>query len=240
MRTTRFVTTLVASGLLLLVAAIALSLMNAAAAAPGGPTYDTSAYHYTERPSAAAATSRVVAVYVDTDFGPAERERIGFALQQWNHVLNGFVRLHPVLLDSADRDLGRLRRPGWIVAKVDSRHPLGDGGCRPLPRSTLVAEAAPSRDRHCRAGQDAAARSRSGRGSIAAGQSRCARVQPGRSRCRHRPQRRGWWRPRRTASRYSGRRKYRRLARRVRRRRHSSGIARSRRPVATGRKPPTL
>jgi len=123
-RTTRFVTTLVASGLLLLVAAIALSLMNAAAAAPGGPTYDTSAYHYTERPSAAAATSRVVAVYVDTDFGPAERERIGFALQQWNHVLNGFVRLHPVLLDSADRDLGRLRRPGWIVAKVDSRHPL--------------------------------------------------------------------------------------------------------------------
>ncbi|MBL6617625.1 MAG: matrixin family metalloprotease [Reyranella sp.] len=124
MRTTRFVTTLVASGLLLLVAAIALSLMNAAAAAPGGPTYDTSAYHYTERPSAAAATSRVVAVYVDTDFGPAERERIGFALQQWNHVLNGFVRLHPVLLDSADRDLGRLRRPGWIVAKVDSRHPL--------------------------------------------------------------------------------------------------------------------
>lgn len=124
MRTTRFVTTLVASGLLLLVAAIALSLMNAAAAAPGGPTYDTSAYRYTERPSAAAATSRVVAVYVDTDFGPAERERIGFALQQWNHVLNGFVRLHPVLVDSADRDLGRLRRPGWIVAKVDSRHPL--------------------------------------------------------------------------------------------------------------------
>jgi hypothetical protein len=115
---------LVASGLLLLVAAIALSLMGAAAAVPGGPAYDTSAYRYTDRPSAAATSSRVVPVYVDSDFGPAERERIGFALRQWNHVLNGFVRLHPVLLDTADRDLGRLRRAGWIVAKVDSRHPL--------------------------------------------------------------------------------------------------------------------
>ncbi len=124
MSSTRLVTTLVASGLLLLVAAIALSL--SAAAAPGRPNYDTSVYRYTDKPSAAAAAGRRIAVYVDGDFGPAERERIGLALQQWNHVMNGFVQLQPQLLapDETDRSLARLRRSGWIVAKVDSRHPL--------------------------------------------------------------------------------------------------------------------
>ena len=29
---------------------------------------------------------------VDGDFDPTERERVGLAIEQWNHVLNGFVR----------------------------------------------------------------------------------------------------------------------------------------------------
>jgi hypothetical protein len=125
-RLTRLVTTLMASGLVLLAIAIALSLM-AADAAPGNPSYDTSAYRYTDKPSGAAATGgRTLTVYIDRDFDAAERDRIGLALQQWNHVLNGFVRLRPALLppDPSDRALAQLRRSGaWIVAKVDSRHP---------------------------------------------------------------------------------------------------------------------
>ena len=125
MRVTRLVTVLMASGLALLAIAVALSLMTAAAAT-GEARYDTSAYRYTAKPSAAAASTRLLTVYVDGDFDAAERERIALALQQWNHVLNGFVRLRPALLPAelSDRDMAQLRRPGaWIVAKVDSRHP---------------------------------------------------------------------------------------------------------------------
>ncbi len=125
MRLTRLVTVLMASGLALLALAVALSLMTAAATT-GEPRYDTSAYRYTDKPSPAATAARMLTIYIDGDFEAAERERIGLALRQWNHVLNGFVRLHPVLLpaDASDGALAQLRRQGaWIVAKVDSRHP---------------------------------------------------------------------------------------------------------------------
>jgi hypothetical protein len=113
-----------ASGLALLALAVALSLMTAAAAT-GEARYDTSAYRYTDKPSAAAMAARTLIIYIDGDFDAAERERIVVALRQWNHALNGFVRLRPVLLpsDASDGATAQLRRPGaWIVAKVDSRH----------------------------------------------------------------------------------------------------------------------
>lgn len=124
MRLTRLVTVLMASGLALLALAVALSLTTAAAAA-GEARYDTSAYRYTDKPSAAAMAARTLTIYIDGDFDAAERERIVLAVRQWNHALNGFVRLRPALLppDASDGDTARLRRPGaWIVAKVDSRH----------------------------------------------------------------------------------------------------------------------
>lgn len=122
---TRLVTVLMASGLALLALAVALSLMSAAAAT-GEARYDASAYRYTDKPSAVAAGARTLTVYVDHDFAGAERERIGLALQQWNHVLNGFVRLRPLLLpaDASDAAIAQLRRrEAWIIVKVDSRHP---------------------------------------------------------------------------------------------------------------------
>jgi Zn-dependent protease with chaperone function len=124
-RLTRLVTVLMASGLALLALAVALSLMTAAAAT-GEQRYATSSYRYTDKPSAAAMTARTLTLYVDGDFDGAERERLGLAVRQWNHVLNGFVRLRPVVLpaDASDGALAQLRRQGaWIVAKVDSRHP---------------------------------------------------------------------------------------------------------------------
>ena len=113
-----------ASGLALLALAVALSLMTASAAT-GEARYDTSAYRYTDKPSAAATAVRTLTIYVDGDFDGAERERIGLALRQWNHVLNGFLRLRPVLLpaDASDGTVAQLRRPGaWIFAKVHGRH----------------------------------------------------------------------------------------------------------------------
>ena len=110
MRLTRLVTVLMASGLALLALAIALSLMTAAAAT-GDTRYDTASYRYTDKPSAAAMASRTLTIYVDGDFDAAERERIGLALRQWNHVLNGFVRLRPVRLPGAIPD--PIRATSW-------------------------------------------------------------------------------------------------------------------------------
>ena len=128
MRLARVVAGLVVSGLALLVAGILLSItpVRAANGAASGAT-DTSAYRYTDKPTAAAiAGTRAITLYIDQDFDPAERERIGLAFRQWNHVLNGFVAFRAVLLppDPSEQSLARLRRSGaWIVAKVDSHHP---------------------------------------------------------------------------------------------------------------------
>jgi hypothetical protein len=131
-RLARLVASLVISGLALLLVGIALSFTPARAANSNAPPdygrpNDTSAYRYTDKPApAATAGSRTLTIYIDRDFDPAERERIGLALQQWNHVLNGLVRLHPTLLppDPSSQTLAQIRRSGaWIVAKVDSRHP---------------------------------------------------------------------------------------------------------------------
>jgi hypothetical protein len=125
----RLVASLVISGLALLLLGVALSFTPArAATGPAPRDYDTSTYRYTDKPAPAAVSAgiRTLTVYVDRDFGPAERERIGLALQQWNHVLNGLVHFRTGLLppDPSDQTLAQIRRSGaWIVAKVDSRHP---------------------------------------------------------------------------------------------------------------------
>lgn len=125
-RLARVWTILVALGMALLAAALALSLLPVRALA-AGLRDDVSAYRYTDKPSATKTAGRALMVYVDRDFDPAERERIGLALRQWNHVLNGFVQFRATLLpaDSSDRTLAQLRRSGaWTVLKVDSRHPV--------------------------------------------------------------------------------------------------------------------
>ena len=123
----RLVARLVISGLALLLLGVALSFTPARAAtgpAPrdNGRDYDTSTYRYTDKPAPAAlsAGTRTLTVYVDRDFGPAERERIGLALQQWNHVLNGHVRFDIYSLSGAPsaETLTQLYRSGaWIVTK---------------------------------------------------------------------------------------------------------------------------
>ena len=123
MYSVRTVVALVVSGLALLAACIVLSCMPARAATPddrAGP------YRYTEYPSP-VATGRMLSIYIDRDFSDYERDRILFAIRQWNHVLNGFLQLRPVLLPGqpSPAALAQIHRPGsWFVARIDSRHPV--------------------------------------------------------------------------------------------------------------------
>jgi hypothetical protein len=137
-RLARLVAVLLASGFALLVAAIAMSCFPAYAASPYGRDdrqasgYDRPIppFEYTDHASP-ASTGRTVMLYVDSDFPAAQRQAIVAAMRQWNYVLNGFVqfRAHVLPRNAGSADIARLRREGaWIVAAVDSRHPIAQHG----------------------------------------------------------------------------------------------------------------
>jgi hypothetical protein len=90
------------------------------------PDYNTSDYRYTDKPASTAAVRRTIDIYVvEDEFDAAERERVGLALQQWNHVLNGYVRFRILSLSGAPSEatLTQLYRSGaWIVTKIDRYH----------------------------------------------------------------------------------------------------------------------
>ena len=77
--------------------------------------------------------SRTLTIYADGDFDAAERERIGLALRQWNHVLNCFLRLRPVLLP-ADASDGAVAQ-GFAV-RVPGSSPRSTAVI--LPRATAA------------------------------------------------------------------------------------------------------
>jgi hypothetical protein len=126
-RLARLLTSLMISGVALLATGIALSAAPAGAAVRDpAPDYNTSNYRYTDKPASAAAVRRTLDIYiVEDEFDAAERERIGLALQQWNHVLNGYERFRILSLPGApsEETLTQLYRSGaWIVTKVDRYH----------------------------------------------------------------------------------------------------------------------
>lgn len=134
MRLPRVVAVLVASGFALLVMAFALS---AYAASPygeddrhAGSSRPMPSFEYTDHARPASA-GRAIALYVDSDFLEAQRRAIVSAMRQWNYALNGYVRFRAHLLppDVNAADVARLRSGGgWIVARVDSSHPVARHG----------------------------------------------------------------------------------------------------------------
>lgn len=123
MRLSRLFAMLLVSGFGSLVAALPPSAFSASAATMGD-------WHYTDQ-AAPATTGRAISLFVDRDFDDYERGRIVSAMRQWNYVLNGFIRLRArTLPDNPTRDLlAEIKRSGgWIVARVDSRHPISGQG----------------------------------------------------------------------------------------------------------------
>lgn len=130
MRLPRLITMLLAGGLTLLVAAILLSSLPANAATPRSAAVPMDGWRYTQN-ATPASTGRIVNLYIDRDFNGYERERITSAIRQWNYVLNGFVRFQASFLpdDPTSMTIAQIRRSGgWVVARVDSRHPIAQQG----------------------------------------------------------------------------------------------------------------
>ena len=114
-------------GLALLLAGIVLYSLPASAATDGviGPSWQ-----YTQHP-ARVSTGRTVSLYIDRDFTDPERRQIVTAISQWNYALNGALQFRAALLadNPSPGMLQQIRRSGgWIVARVDSRHPIAHTG----------------------------------------------------------------------------------------------------------------
>lgn len=138
MRLPRVISVLLASGLALLIAAFALSAYAANpygqddryAGNNGYARQPLPPYQYTDH-AQPASSGRTIALYVDADFPDAQRQAIVSAMRQWNYVLNGNVQFRARTLpqNANSQDIARLRRDGaWIVALVDSRHPIAQKG----------------------------------------------------------------------------------------------------------------
>jgi len=70
--------------------------------------------HYTDHRSA-AAKPEIVRIAVDDQFDMYQRAKILRAVNEWNHVLNGFVRL--------DTDPAADKEPVWIIVPVRGGRP---------------------------------------------------------------------------------------------------------------------
>ena len=128
MSSPRFVLTLLLSGLGLLAAALVLSSPPANAAVGRDP--QTDAYRYTDHP-ARASTGRVLPIYIDRDFNDDERQRIASAIKQWNHVLNGTLRLRAELLPNATPQV--LAREGVTAIDAGDEPGAGAADLRQVP-----------------------------------------------------------------------------------------------------------
>jgi hypothetical protein len=137
-RLPRVISVLLASGFALLIAAFALSAYAASpygqddryASNNGYARQPLPPYQYTDH-AQPASTGRTIALYVDADFPDAQRQAIVSAMRQWNYVLNGNVQFRARTLpqNTSSQEIARLRRDGaWIVALVDSRHPIAQQG----------------------------------------------------------------------------------------------------------------
>jgi hypothetical protein len=137
-RIARLIALLLGGGCTLLAVAVLLSCMPANAAGLGrddGPDAGASddgpaAFGYTDHDSR-ATTPRVFDLYVDRDFSAHDRDRILFAVKQWNYALNGFIHFRTSLLPdqvSSSMVTQIKRQGGWIVAHVDSHHPIAQQG----------------------------------------------------------------------------------------------------------------
>lgn len=80
-------------------------------------------YYYTQRALNQSQPVRVIPIWIDKDFGEADKVAIDDAVQAWNYAMNGYVRLKVV--DTAfdmevDKIVSQVKQNGWLFMKIKS------------------------------------------------------------------------------------------------------------------------
>jgi len=90
------------------------------------PTFVPPQYYYTHN-TYYDHPSKVILVYVDGDFGEADRVEMQKAIDQWNFALNGRVRIEVKTWDfnMGNSDIKEaMGNGGWMIHKIDSTNPM--------------------------------------------------------------------------------------------------------------------
>lgn len=91
---------------------------------------DTSMYYYIHAPNQTVIPLRVIPIYIDQEFGEADKIEIDNAIGQWNFAFNGYVKLEAVdwhFQMETNKIIEGLHRGGWFILKVDSNNEIVQG-----------------------------------------------------------------------------------------------------------------
>jgi hypothetical protein len=84
-------------------------------------------YYYVKAGSYSPIALREIDIWVDRDFGGADRISITDAIIQWNFALNGYVKLKVISydFDMQEEVLEKVMHGGgWLILKIDSRNAM--------------------------------------------------------------------------------------------------------------------
>ena len=100
-------------------------------------------YTYIQRPAYVGYPIRTIPIWIDKNFGEADLLEIDRAVNSWNYVLNGYIKLQ--IVDTKfdmqiDRIVKRVRENGWLFMKIDGKSSLVPGPTDPHDWSIGFAE----------------------------------------------------------------------------------------------------
>lgn len=83
-------------------------------------------YYYTQHQQA-VYPARIIQVYIDKQFGEADKIEMQKAIDQWNFALNNNIKIEisPIPFDMEPQLIEQIRREkGWIFMKIDKNNPM--------------------------------------------------------------------------------------------------------------------
>lgn len=84
-------------------------------------------YHYTHVPYHEGTPVREIPIWIDKNFGEADKVEIDKAVDSWNYAMNGYVKLKVVDTHfdmEVDKIVTQVNAGGWLFLKIDSKNKL--------------------------------------------------------------------------------------------------------------------
>lgn len=84
-------------------------------------------YTYSQKELYQGPAVRVIPIWIDKDFGEADRVAIDDAIRAWNYAMNGYIRLKVVDTNfdmEIDKIVSQVNQNGWLIMKIKSDNHL--------------------------------------------------------------------------------------------------------------------
>lgn len=84
-------------------------------------------YHYTHAPVYTGEPVRTIPIWIDKDFGEADKIEIDNAINAWNFAMNGYIKLKVVDTNfdmEVDKIVTQVKENGWLFMKIKSDNKL--------------------------------------------------------------------------------------------------------------------